>query len=118
MAGEFIGRGENVHIVGHGAVLDLEGGSICIAYCANRLELEDCVVVHGSVVYRGYRDPFVDLRPTGSVRYVTFWEPHDYAVRTFACGVGITLERNLVVDRKSTRLNSSHNPASRMPSSA
>ncbi|MBI5432699.1 MAG: hypothetical protein HZA52_07710 [Planctomycetes bacterium] len=98
LSGTFRGRGEDVRIVGNGAILDLEGGSLCIAYCANRLELEDCVVVHGSVVYRGYHDAFVDLRPRGLVRYVTFWEPHDYAVRLFACGVGITLERNLAVD--------------------
>jgi ATP-binding cassette subfamily B protein len=32
--------------------------------------------------------------------------------------VALTLPMLFIVDRKSTRLNSSHNPASRMPSSA
>lgn len=102
MAGAFVGRGENVRIVGNGAVLDLEGGSITIAYCANRLDLDDCVVLHGDVVFRGYVDAVVDARPTGSVRYVTFFEPHDYAVRLLMSGQDVLLERNLVVDALDT----------------
>ncbi|MCK6445734.1 MAG: hypothetical protein L6Q99_05020 [Planctomycetes bacterium] len=102
MSSRFVGRGENVRVVGNGAVLDLEGGSLTVAYTATRFDLDDCVVVHGDIEFRGYKDAFVDLRPKGSVRYVTFFEPHDYAVRLSMCGKDIVLERNLVVDAVET----------------
>jgi len=88
----------DVRIVGNGAVLDLQGGEICIAYCNNRLDIDDCVILNGHLRYRGYDDATIHLLPEGSVRQVTFYQPHDYAVRLYACGDGVLVERNLVVD--------------------
>lgn len=96
------GKDENVRIVGNGAVLDLQGGEICIAYCTNQLDIEDCVILNGDVRYRGFDGGELYLVPTGSVRYVTFYRPHDYGVRLFGCGAGVLLERNLVVDAVDT----------------
>jgi phosphoglycerate kinase len=42
----------------------------------------------------------------------------DTRVRASVPAIRMALEAGAAVDRKSTRLNSSHNPASRMPSSA
>ena len=81
-----------------GAILDLQGEEICIAYCNSRLDIEDCVIINGNVRFRGYDDAATHLLPEGSVRYVTFYKPHDYGVRMYACGSGILLERNIVVD--------------------
>ena len=50
--GIFAGEpGCDVFIRGNGAVLDLRGGQICISYCDNRLDIEDCVIVGGNVRY-------------------------------------------------------------------
>ena len=89
---------EDVRIVGNGAILDLQGQEISIAYCNNRLDIDDCVIINGNVRYRGYNDDLIQLVPEGSVRYVTFYRPHDYGVRLYACGAGILVERNIVVD--------------------
>jgi len=102
---KFEGPEEDVRIVGNGAILDLEGGEITIGYSNNRLDIEDCVIVNGSVRFRGYEDSFIYLVPEGSVRYVTFYEPHDYGVRLVACGTGILIERNIVVDAVDTGLD-------------
>jgi hypothetical protein len=97
-SGDLVGEpGCDVRIVGRGAVLDLQGQQICISYCANRLDLDDCVVRDGDVRFRGLTGD-VHLVPTGSVRHVTFYRPQDYGVRLQRCGAGIVLERNLVVD--------------------
>lgn len=90
--------GEDVRIVGNGAILDLEGAQICIAYCNNRLDIDDCVILNGDVKFRGYDGAGMYVVPTGSVRFCTFYRPHDYAVRMFECGAGIVIERNIVVD--------------------
>ena len=95
---EFEPGGEDVRIVGNGAILDLQGGEICIAYCNDRLDLDDCVIRQGNVRFRGYHDAHTTLNPQGSVRYVTFYGPDDYAVRLYNTGDGVLLERNLVVD--------------------
>ncbi|MBU0618491.1 MAG: hypothetical protein KKI02_12305 [Planctomycetes bacterium] len=95
-------HGEDVRIVGNGAILDLQGGEICIAYCNGRLDLDDCVIINGNVRYRGYDDATLQLVPEGSVRYVTFYQPHDYGVRLYGCGAGILVERNIVVDAVDT----------------
>jgi len=89
---------EDVRIVGNGAILDLQGQEVCIAYCNSRLDLEDCVIINGNVRYRGYDDLTTHLVPQGSVRYITFYQPHDYGVRLYGCGAGILVERNIVVD--------------------
>lgn len=90
--------GCDVRIVGHGAILDLQGQQLCLSYCANRLDIDDCVVIDGNVRFRGLTGDTGDLVPTGSVRQVTFYRPQDYGVRLQRCGTGIVLERNLVVD--------------------
>lgn len=98
MSATFDGVDEDVRIVGNGAIIDLQGGEICCAYQTGRLEIDDCVVLHGDIRFRGYSDGSTDLRPEGSVRYVTFFEPHDYGVRLFGCGADVLVERNLIVD--------------------
>lgn len=95
---EFEGRGGNVRIVGNGALLDLQGGEICMAYCPERLDLDDCVILNGDVKFRGSDGGGLNLVPAGSVRYVTFYKPHDYGVRLFGCGAAVLVERNIVVD--------------------
>lgn len=94
--------GEDVKIVGNGAILDLRGEQICISYCENRLDIEDCVILGGNVRFRGISNvDYVEI-PTGSVSYCTFYEPHDYGVRLYGAGTGVTLERNIIVDAKDT----------------
>ena len=95
---EFEAGGKNTKIVGNGAILDLQGGEITIAYCTKRLDIENCVIINGNVRFRGYNDDTISLLPAGSVSYVTLYRPHDYGVRLYHCGPGIRLERNIVVD--------------------
>jgi len=94
---EFEGEGEDVRIKGNGAILDLEGAEICISYCDNRLDIDDCVILNGNIRYRGVASS-LNVQPVGWVRYVTFYKPEDYGVRIFGAGTGITLHRNLCVD--------------------
>jgi hypothetical protein len=89
--------GVNVRIVGNGAILDLQGEEICISYCENRLDIEDCVVLNGNVRFRGINSSTYTALPIGSVRHVTLYRPDDYGIRLNGAGAGITLERNLVV---------------------
>jgi hypothetical protein len=91
-------EGEDVCIVGNGAILDLQGGEICISYCTNRLDIDDCIIINGDVRFRGIEDGTFVAKPEGSVTYVTFYRPHDYGVRIFFCGNGILVERNIIVD--------------------
>ncbi len=95
-------EGKDVRIEGNGAILDLEGGEICISYCSKRLEIDDCVIINGDIRYRGIEEGAFVAKPRGSVTYVTFYEPHDYGVRVFFCGNGITIERNIIVDAADT----------------
>ncbi len=97
-------EGLDVKIVGHGAILDLQGEQICMSYCNNRLDIEDCIIINGNVRYRG-DNSVLPLRPTGSVRYVTFHQPHDYGVRLQGAGEGILIERNIFVDVVDTGLD-------------
>lgn len=99
------GPGLDVKIEGRGAILDLQGQQICISYCRNRLDIEDCIIINGGIRFRGHLSLQEDLRPRGSVRYCTFWKPHDYAVRLDGTGEGILLERNIVVDAVDTGLD-------------
>jgi hypothetical protein len=101
IAAEFQGRGEDVRIKGNGAILDLEGGEICISYCTSELSIDDCVILNGDIRYRGIEGGIYEF-PTGFVRHVTFYKPHDYGIRIFAAGTGITVERNIVVDCQDT----------------
>ncbi len=95
------GKGLDLRIVGNGAVLDLKGGQICISYCDNRLEIEDCVVLNGNIRFRGM-DWEPGHIPQGRVDQVTFYAPHDYGVRIQGCGPGIVVQRNLFVDARDT----------------
>ncbi|HOX27193.1 MAG TPA: hypothetical protein PLL30_15800 [Candidatus Krumholzibacteria bacterium] len=97
--------GLDVMIEGRGAVLDLQGQQICISFCDHRLDIVDCVVTHGGIRFRGELSPGEDRSPAGSVRYCTFWQPDDYAVRLQGAGDGIVLERNIVVDAVDTGLD-------------
>ena len=94
--------GCDVRIAGRGAILDLRGQQICVSYCANRLDIDDCVVLNGNLRFRGLTGDGLHAMPTGSVRHVTFYRPEDYGVRMHHCGAGIVLERNLVVDAVDT----------------
>lgn len=90
--------GEDVRIVGNGAILNLEGAEICLSYCSNRLDIDDCVIINGNIRYRGYQAGEIEFWPAGFVRNVTFYKPHDYGVRLLSCARNIELEYNIVVD--------------------
>ncbi len=98
-------QGLDVCIIGNGAILDLQGEQLCMSYCGNRLDVEDCIVINGNVRFRGDNDPGLDLQPVGSVRYVTFYKAHDYGVRMQGAGAGIVVERNIVLDTIDTGLD-------------
>jgi len=94
--------GVDVRIVGNGAILDLEGEQICISYCNQRLDIDDCIVLHGTIRFRGMQNTSFQVQPTGSVRHVTFYEPDGYGIRLQGTGGGVLLERNLLVDTRDT----------------
>ena len=93
--------GENVNIIGNGAILDLEGGFITIQYTNKRLDITDCVIVNGGVKFRGATTG-PNLIPQGSVSYVTFYHAEDYAIRIHSAGAGISISNNIFVDTYST----------------
>ena len=95
-------EGQDVKIVGNGAILDLQGEQICISYCNNILEIDNCIIINGNIRYRGINLTDELIEPTGYVEYCTFYQPHDYAVRIYGAGSGIRLERNIFVDAKNT----------------
>ncbi|MBN1326825.1 MAG: hypothetical protein JW996_02615 [Candidatus Cloacimonetes bacterium] len=89
--------GLDVMISGNGAILDLKGEQISISFCENRLDIENCIILNGNIRFRGINAELVAI-PQGSVKYVTFYRPHDYGIRLQGTGEGIILERNLVID--------------------
>lgn len=95
-------EGQDVRIVGNGAILDLQGEQICISYCDNKLDIDDCIIINGNIRYRGINAGYVIQIPTGFVKYITFYQPHDYGVRLQGSGDDILLERNIVVDAVDT----------------
>ena len=95
-------EGLNIRIQGNGAILDLQGSEICISCCENYLDIEDCIIINGGIRYRGMDNSMFDQRPWGSVRYVTFFQPHDYGVRLQGTGQNITVERNIIVNAVDT----------------
>ena len=97
--------GLDVMIEGNGAILDLQGQQICLSFCDNRMDIQDCIIINGGVRFRGEMRIDEDLAPQGSVRYCTFYQPHDYAVRLQGAGDGVTIERNIVVDCVDTGLD-------------
>ena len=98
-------EGADVRIVGNGAVLDLQGEQICLSYCDKRMDISDCIIINGNIRFRGDNDPGLSIRPTGSVKQVTFYQAHDYGVRLQGAGQGITVERNLIIDTQDTGLD-------------
>jgi len=95
-------EGLNVNIQGNGAILDLEGEQICISYCSNKLDIDNCIIINGNIRYRGTNNSLGVEIPTGCVQYCTFYEPHDYAIRLQGAGGNIILERNIFVDAVDT----------------
>ena len=95
-------EGLNVRIIGNGAILDLQGEQICISYCNNVLDIDDCVIINGNIRYRGINSSLYEVLPTGFVRYITFYKPHDYGIRIQGAGDSITVERNILVDAVDT----------------
>jgi hypothetical protein len=94
--------GQDVCLVGNGAILDLQGSQLCISYCNNRLDVEDCIVLGGNIRFRGINNSTFTTQPVGSVRYVTFYAPHDYGIRLQGTGTGVLLERNIILDAVDT----------------
>ncbi|RLC49882.1 MAG: hypothetical protein DRH79_08430 [Candidatus Cloacimonadota bacterium] len=91
-------EGQDVKIIGNGAILDLQGEQICISYCNNILEIDNCIIINGNIRYRGINLTDELIEPTGYVEYCTFYNTHDYGVRIFGAGAGIRLERNIFVN--------------------
>ncbi len=60
---EFEIKNEDVRIAGNGAILDLKGQEICIAYTTGRFDIENCVILGGNVRYRGYDGDGAGLLP-------------------------------------------------------
>ena len=91
-------EGLDVRIEGNGAILDLEGEQICISYCNNKLDIDNCIIINGNIRYRGINNSLGEEIPTGYIQYCTFYQPQDYAIRLQGAGGNITLERNIFVD--------------------
>ncbi len=99
---EFEEGSRDVRIVGNGAIIDLGGQEICFAYCNNRFDIADCIILNGNVRFRGHDGGAGVFVPEGSVRYITFYGPEDFGVRMTGCGDEIVIERNLVVNTVDT----------------
>jgi hypothetical protein len=91
----------DVKIVGNGAVLDLQGEKLCISYCENTLDIEDCVIINGTVLYRGIEMDY-HQKPSGSVSHCTIYNAIDYGLKTQYCGEGIQFDHNIVMNSIST----------------
>ena len=91
-------EGKDVRIAGNGAILDLKGEEICISYCTNKLDIDNCIILNGNIRYRGINLPPNEIYPIGYVKYCTFYKPQDYGIRLQGTGGNITLERNILVD--------------------
>lgn len=94
--------GLDVRIEGNGAILDLEGEQICISYCNNKLDIDNCIIINGNIRYRGINNTLGSEIPTGYVEYCTFYQPHDYAIRLQGAGSDIRIERNIFMDAVNT----------------
>jgi len=60
--------GLDVMIEGNGAILDMQGQMICISFCDNRLDIQDCIIVAGQVRFRGDNTPEIDRVPVTGLR--------------------------------------------------
>lgn len=100
---ELVGNeGLDTRIAGNGAILDLQGEEICISYCNNVLDIDNCIIINGNIRYRGLVDGDFTPIPEGFVEYCTFYQPHDYAIRLQGAGNNIRLERNIFIDALDT----------------
>ncbi len=93
---------EDIFVEGNGAVLDLQGQQILVSSCESTFDLENCVILNGNIRFRGSSDDVLVALPSGSIRYVTFYQPHDYCIRLQNAGPDITIEHNLLVDAVDT----------------
>jgi hypothetical protein len=91
-------EGKDVKIAGNGAILDLQGEQICISYCNNVLEMDNCIIINGNIRFRGINLADELIEPSGYVEYCTFYNTHDYGIRIYGAGDGIRLERNIFVN--------------------
>jgi len=91
-------EGQNVKIVGNGAIIDLQGEQISVSFCDKRLDIEDCIIINGTVRYRGDDTNDFDATPKGTTSHVTLYKPHDYGLRLQGAGAGVTLSNNVVYD--------------------
>ena len=107
-------EGLDVRIEGNGAILDLEGEQICISFCNNKFDIDNCIIINGNIRYRGFNNAFGEVMPTGYVQYCTFFQPHDHAIRLQGAGGNITLERNIFVDAVNTGDDFTHLTGSSM----
>ncbi len=87
-------EGEDVFIEGNGAILDLQGSELTISYCNNRLDIQDCVIINGEIHYRGEASLFL-ARPTGEVKYCTFYNTDDYCLRLMGAGQEMAFHHNI-----------------------
>ncbi|MEA2103327.1 MAG: hypothetical protein U9P79_01625 [Candidatus Cloacimonadota bacterium] len=114
-------QGVDVKICGNGAILDLNGEQICISYCENKLDIDNCIIINGNIRYRGINLPDEEIFPTGTVEYCTFYTPQDYAIRLQGAGGNITIERNIFVDAIDTGYDFTYingNPMEWLPTGA
>ena len=105
---------QDVAIIGNGAVIDMDSSMILFSNIAGRLDIENCVIINGQIRYKShdvYASPD-SIKPTGSVKYVTFYHAYSYAVRLQGTGEGILLERNLA---SSTVFTGNENQSGNMP---
>ncbi|MBN1968487.1 MAG: hypothetical protein JW870_03880 [Candidatus Delongbacteria bacterium] len=95
-------EGLNVKISGNGAIIDLQGSEIVISFCKNRLDIDNCIILNGGIKYRGDIFGNEEILPFGTVEYVTFYKPYDYAVKLKGAGKDIIIRRNIAVDAVDT----------------
>jgi len=99
--------GFNVRIEGNGAILDLEGEQICISFCDNKLDIDNCIIINGNIRYRGVNNTLGEVMPNGYVQYCTFYQPQDYAIRLQGAGGNVTLVDAVNTGDDFTHLNGS-----------
>ena len=94
---------QDVAIIGNGAVIYMDSSGIVFSNIDGRLDVENCVIVKGQIrykrdgIYATNPDSIANVRPVGSVKYVTFYQPYNYGIRLKGTGTGILLERNLIM---------------------
>ena len=71
----------SIQIIGNGAILDMQGERIAFSNMDEELNIQDLIVVNGYIFFNG-----LETRPHGSVKYVTFYQPKNYAVLLVLCG--------------------------------